>query len=175
MITVYLLLVLCLYLVRVLSGYDSRYQTGKYILVKNAVLCAVLLDSMSLYAKTKRLKADKNKMSPCGVAFYAACAAVLILNIAFAVAPAIPCEAWGFETSKMFVYADTLGEKVSAIAILLLFSVLIGYAAFSFLRSLKGVKPRWIRVFTYAVLGIMMLFAAASSVWLLTELFACFL
>ena len=63
MVMVYLIFALSIFFVRLFAGYDSRYQKGKYISIKNTVLSAVLLDGMSIYGRTRRLKKDKNKMS----------------------------------------------------------------------------------------------------------------
>ena len=70
MVMVYLIFALSIFFVRLLAGYDSRYQKGKYISINNTVLRIVLLDSMSIYERTRRLKKDENKMSFCGIPFY---------------------------------------------------------------------------------------------------------
>ena len=62
MIMIYLLFAMSIFIIRILAGYDSRYQNGKYLSVKNTVLSKILLDSMSIYSRTKRLKKDKNKI-----------------------------------------------------------------------------------------------------------------
>ena len=81
MAMIYLLFVMSIFFIRILAGYDSRYQTGKYIFIKNTVLGVVMLDGMSIYGRTKRLKKDKNKMSICGIPFYLGVGLVLITNI----------------------------------------------------------------------------------------------
>jgi hypothetical protein len=161
-------------MIRILAGYDSRYQNGKYLSVKNTVLSKILLDSMSIYSRTKRLKKDKNKMSICGIPFYVAAVFVLLINIVFLFITDIPIEPWGIETSKFIVYANTLNDKISSISILLLLMSIVGYIAFTIIHSTKETKPKWIKVFVWMVTVIMILTAVLSSIYFLIELIASF-
>ena len=174
MIMVYLLFAMSIFMIRILAGYDSRYQNGKYVSVNNTVLSKILLDSMSIYSRTKRPKKDKNKMSICGIPFYVAAAAVLLINLVFLLVADIPIEPWGIETNKFFVYANTFNDKISAISILLLFSSVIGYIAITIIRFTKEIKPKWIKIFVWVVTVIMILTAVLSSVYFLIELVASF-
>ena len=174
MVMVYLIFALSIFFVRLLAGYDSRYQKGKYIFIKNTVLSAVLLDGMSIYGKTRRLKKDKNKMSFCGFPFYLGTGIVLLTNIVFLIIPDIPIEPWGMETNKFIVYANTLNDKISAIAILILFVSVINYIAISIIRSTKGTKPNWIKVFIWIVSALMIVTATASAIYFIVELISCF-
>ena len=174
MIMVYLLFAMSIFMIRILAGYDSRYQSGKFLYVKNKALSKILLDSMSIYSRTKRLKKDKNKMSICGIPFYVAAAAVLLINLVFLFVADIPIEPWGIETNKLIVYANTFNDKISAISILLLFSSVIGYIAITIIRSTKEIKPKWIKIFVWVVAVIMILTAVLSSVYFLIELVASF-
>ena len=134
-----------IFMIRILAGYDSRYQNGKYLSVKNTVLSKILLDSMSIYGRTKRLKKDKNKMSICGIPFYVAAVFVLLINLVFLFITDIPIEPWGIETSKFIVYANTLNDKISSISILLLLMSIVGYIAFTIIHSTKETKQKWIK------------------------------
>ena len=174
MIMKYLLFAMSIFMIRILAGYDSRYQNGKYLSVKNTVLSKILLDSMSIYGKTKRLKKDKNKMSICGIPFYVAAACVLLINLAFLFITDIPVEPWGIETSKFIVYANTLNDKISSISILLLLMSIVGYIAFTIIHSTKETKPKWIKVVSWMVAVIMILTAVLSSIYFLIELIASF-
>ena len=174
MIMIYLLFAMSIFMIRILAGYDSRYQNGKYLSVKNTVLSKILLDSMSIYSKTKRLKKDKNKMSICGIPFYVAAAFVLLINLVFLFITDIPIEPWGIETSKFIVYANTLNDKISAISILLLLMSIIAYIAVTIIHSTKETKPKWIKVFAWIVALIMILTAVLSSIYFLIELIASF-
>ena len=175
MIMIYLLFVMSIFFIRILAGYDSRYQKGKYISIKNTVLSVVLLDSMSIYGRTKRLKKDKNKMAICGIPFYLGIGIVLIINIVFLIIPKFPTEPWGIETNKFFVYANTLNDKISAIAILMLFASVIGYTDISIIRSTKETKPKWIKAFIWVVASLMLFVAVATGIYFFVELISCFL
>lgn len=175
MVMMYLLFALSIFFVRLLSGYDSRYQNGKYISIKNTVLSVVLLDSMSFYGRTKRLKKDKNKMAICGIPFYLGIGIVLITNIVFLIIPDIPIEPWGIESNRFIVYANTLNDKISAIAILILFASLIGYIAISIMHLTKETKPKWIKVFIWIVAALMIVTATATAIYSVIELLSYFL
>jgi len=174
MIMIYLLFAMSIFMIRILAGYDSRYQNGKYLSVKNTVLSKILLDSMSIYSRTKRLKEDKNKMSICGIPFYVAAVFVLLINLVFFFITDIPIEPWGIETSKFIVYAKTFNDKISAISILLLLMSIIAYIAVTIIHSTKETKSKWIKVFVWMVAVIMILTAVLSSIYFLIELIASF-
>ena len=174
MVVVYLIFALSIFFVRLLAGYDSRYQKGKYISINNTVLRIVLLDSMSIYGRTRRLKKDKNKMSFCGIPFYLGIGIVLITNIVFLMIPDMPIEPWGIETNKFIVYANTLNDKISAIAILILFVSVIDYIAMSIINSTKETNPKWIKVFIWIVSALMIVTATASAIYFIVELISCF-
>ena len=174
MVMVYLIFALSIFFVRLLAGYDSRYQKGKYISINNTVLRIVLLDSMSIYGRTRRLKKDKNKMSFCGIPFYLGIGIVLITNIVFLIIPDMPIEPWGIETNKFIVYANTLNDKISAIAILILFVSVIDYIAMSIINSTKETNPKWIKVFIWIVSALMIVTATASAIYFIGELISCF-
>ena len=174
MIMIYLLFAMSIFMIRILAGYDSRYQNGKYLSIKNTVLSKILLDSMSIYRSTKRLKKDKNKMSICGIPFYVAAVFVLLINLVFLFITDIPIEPWGIETSKFIVYANTLNDKISSISILLLLMSIVAYIAFTIIHSTKETKPKWIKVFVWMVAVIMFLMAVLSSIYFLIDLIASF-
>ena len=174
MIMVYLLFAMTILMIRILAGYDSRYQNGKYLSVANAFLSKILLDRISIYDRTNRLKKDRNKISICGVAFYAAAFVVLLINLVFLFIADIPIEPWEIETNKFFVHANTLNDQISAISIWLLLCSLIVYIAFTIISSTKATKPNWIKIFIWIVAVIMILTAILSSVHFLIEMVASF-
>ena len=175
MAMIYLLFVLSVFSIRLFAGYDSRFQRGKYVLLKNPVLSAILLDSMSFYTRTSRLKKDKNKMWVVGIWYYAAAATVLLINLGLLVVPDIPITPWVIESTKFLVYANTLNEKISAIAVLLLFLSLMGCFAVSMIQTIQVTEPKWLKVFLWVVVILAMAVTAAVSIYLLFELISCFL
>ena len=67
MIMMYLLFLLSLIVCRFFSGYDSRFQNGKYIIINSPKLRMLLVDEMSFFERKKRLKKDINKMTISGL------------------------------------------------------------------------------------------------------------
>ena len=175
MLMLYLLFIVSLIFIRLLSGYDSRYQSGKYIRVKNSVLSKVLLDSMSLHGRKKRPAKDRNKMTVWGVALYIAAGAVLLVNIVMLLVPRIPVEPWGIETDRFLVYTDTLNGKISAIGILFLFLTVMIFLACAIIQYNKETQPKWLKVFVWTVASVMILSSALVAFYLLGELVASFL
>ena len=69
MIMMYLLFLLSLIVCRFFSGYDSRFQNGKYIIINSPKLRMLFVDEMSFFERKKRLKKDINKMTISGLVF----------------------------------------------------------------------------------------------------------
>ena len=172
---VYLLFAFSVFFIRCFAGYDSRYQKGKYICIKNSFVSKILLDSTSLLERTKRLKKDRNKISLCGIILYIETAVVLFINLSFFIIPDIPTAPWGVETEKFLLYTNTLNEKISAIAIFLLFLSVMGDMGIAIIETSKDTAPKWIKVLVRGVAIFMILIVLLTSIYLLCELFSCFL
>ena len=48
MVMIYLLFAMSIIFIRILSGHDSRYESGKYLTVQNTILSKLLMDNTSL-------------------------------------------------------------------------------------------------------------------------------
>ena len=168
---VYFLFALELFLIRILAGYDSRYKKGKYLYIKNPALSRALLSSMSIYEKTKRRKSDINKMDVCAIPFYLLAGLVALINVVFLIAPDIPIDPWCIDTGKFIVYADTLNDKISAVAILLLSFSVFGYMAFTIIHSVRDTAPKWTKILVWIIAIIMLLTCVGVSFWLISEMF----
>lgn len=175
MVSAYIIFILSLIMIRFFAGYDSRFQKGRYVTVKNPVIRAILTDRTSFFERTNRRKEDIPKMSVCSVIFYVAAFVVLIINLVFLIIPQIPVRLWVMETDKFFISADSLNEKVSALSILLLFLSLIMYMAIAIFGTVKSVTSKWIKVFLYIVTAIMFLCASTGFFYFLTKLVFCFI
>jgi hypothetical protein len=171
---IYLLLLLSVLMVRMLAGYDSRYLRGKYVVVKNKALQVLLLDGMSIYGHTRRRKSDRNKMSVTGLWLYAALGAVILVNLICLVLPDIEIAPWIIDTGEFIVYANTLNDQVSAIAVLLLFAAEIALISLVILRLTKDTEPKWIKWLVWGIAGIMLLVALTMAVYLLWTLLSAF-
>ena len=174
MYMIYLMLLLCVLMARLLAGYDSRHRKGKYVVVKSKVLRVLLLDGMSIYDRTSRRKSDRNKMSVLGLRLYAALGAVILMNLICLVLPDVEIAPWIIDTGELIVYADTLNDQVSAISVLLFFSAEIAVIAVTVLHLPKDTEPKWIKWLVWGIAGIMLLVALAMAVYLLWTLLSAF-
>ena len=176
MIMAYLTFVLCLIGIRAMAGYDSRCQNGKYVTLKSDFLSRVLLSQSVAVERKKRLKKDKNKMSVCGTMFYAAAGFTLLVNLFFLLVDDIPVKPWELDAGSLYIYVDTLNEKVSALLILLLFGSIAGYYMLLIFRTVKmeNVKPKWCRIFLYGIELLMAVTVVACLGCFLFELGSCF-
>lgn len=167
----YLFFVFALFFIRFFAGYDSRFQKGRYVVIKNRVLRAFLIDKHSFFESTNRLKKDINKMSVVGLVLYACSLLVLIINIVLqCFVPEIAIEPFEIKTEKIIIYADTLNEKISAIFIWLLLLSVIGHMMFCLTGYIKNEK-KWIRILIYTVSLTMGLAIVVIAFYMISEFF----
>ena len=174
MYMIYLMLLLCVLMARLLAGYDSRYLRGKYVVVKNKALQVLLLDGMSIYGRTRRRKSDRNKMSVAGLWLYGALGVVILVNLVCLVLPGIEIAPWIIDTGEFIVYANTLNDQVSAIAVLLFFAAEIAFVSVTLFCLTKDTEPKWIKWLARGISALMLLTALMTAVYLLCTLFLCF-
>ena len=174
MLMVYFLFLLSLAFIRLTAGYDSRVQGGKGFPIKHRVLSRILLDDDSFWERYNRPRKDRNKISVWGITFYVAAAVVFLINLVFWIVPDIPAEPWVVETEKFLLYADTLNEKVSAGAIMLLFMGIIESMLLSMISYTKRIEEKWLRILTYVVGAFGLCCGVACLVGIFCELFFCF-
>ncbi len=174
MIMMYLLFMLSFVVCRFISGYDSRFQNGKYIIINNPKLRMLLVDEMSFFERKKRLKKDINKMTISGLLFYIYSLITLVLSVLLNFfVPKTPIEPWEIETDDFFMYVDTLNEKLSAICIWLYFLSVISFVAVLMVRHTKTVGKQWIKFLTYIVSSIMLFAVAFMSFEIIREFINC--
>lgn len=151
----YLLYILMLIVCRFFAGYDSRYQTGKYIVIRSPKVRALLMDSVSFYVRSKRLKKDIHKMSVMGVVLYAVAAVSLVGSVVaqFAIPP-IPVDPLVIETDQFIMRTDTLNTLISAAFIWAYLLCVMLCCAVRIAQSVKKEK-KWVRIVVYAVAVIM--------------------
>lgn len=176
MIMMYLLFLLSLVVCRFIAGYDSRFQSGKYIVITNPKLRMILVDEESFFERKKRLKKDINKMTLSGLVFYIYSLLTLILSVLVNfIVPEIPIDPWKIETDGFFMYVDTMNEKLAALCIWLFFLSIISYITVIMIRYTKIVKQKWIRILTYIVSIIIFAAVAFMLFELLREFLDCFI
>ena len=162
MSVIYLELLFVTVILRIMAGYDSRYQSGKYIQLKNRTLAALLLAKQSPFNKyVSRPNKDRNKMTVGGAILYIALFAVVILAAVLIFIPTIPTEPWEWmSNSKLQVFADTLNEKIFAVSVTELFLATLAYTVYLalWIETKKLSKRAVIIARTFAVI-ILALFA----------------
>ncbi len=174
MIMMYFLFAPCLIICRFFAGYDSRYQNGRYIVINNPKLRRLLIDETSFFERRKRHKNDINKMTVLGLILYIYSLVTLVLSILLhIIVPPIPVEPWEIETDRLFVYADTLNEKIVAICIWLFFLSVIACMAFLMSKYIKKAKQKWIKILTYVTCSTMLAAVAFMLFETIKELVMC--
>ena len=118
---------------RICSCYDSRISKGKYVTIKNNTLAKLLIDNEHFFYKGKRtLKKDRNKLSIAGMIFYLCVVFIVVLTFIFLLLPQIPCEPFELDSTKIYLYADTLNEKIPIIFSIILMCRDYIYCCFAF-------------------------------------------
>ena len=117
------IIVLTLFWARSIAGYDSRYNARKYFTVKRELIAWLFLPkSVGLSRQyTRRSKADYYKMTYIGAVFYL-CNLLIILSIPvfLILIPEIPSSPFEIDSKYVFVFADTINEKIPVISALIL-------------------------------------------------------
>ena len=147
--TVYMLPILLFFILvfaRISTCCDSRISKCKYITVKNNTLAKILIEKESFFDKGKyTLKKDRNKMSIVGLSFYLCLIFIVVLILFFCLLPKIPCEPFEFDATKMYLYADTLNQKIPIILSIILLCSEFVYFAVSLFRYKKEIEQKWIK------------------------------
>lgn len=118
----FIILICSLFFARNISGYDSRYNSKKYFVLKNKEFAKILLPKST--GKIKRVKSDFNKMTYIGATFYI-CNALLVLSIPvfMLLIPEIQVPPFEIESRFYIFLADTLNEKLPVLLFLILLAV----------------------------------------------------
>ena len=134
---------------RMLSCYDSRISKGKYVTINNKTLAKILIDNEHFFYRGKRtLKKDRNKLSVVGFIFYLCVVFIVVLTFVFFLLPQIPCEPFELDSTKMYLYADSLNEKIPIIFSIILMCAEIIYTAILLFRYRNEIAQKSIRIFT---------------------------
>ncbi len=114
-----------LFISRVVSGYDNRYNDRKYFVIKNKGIAKLLLPKSAGWSRgANRAKANFNKMTYIGAIFYI-CNVLLILSIPvfLFLVPEINVSPFEIDTRYLYILVDTLNQKLPVLFALLLLAV----------------------------------------------------
>lgn len=167
-----LFLVFSLIVARTLTPYDSRYDKGKYILIKNQKIAKILIEKQLFWERRNVQKKDRNKMAISGFVLYIADFALIFIAIILACSPKIPCVPFVLSYEEtVYLYADTLNEKIVAIgSIVVLCMTFIGIAI-SLFKENSFIDSKIARALVYAAAVFMILLSVAIMGVMLVELF----
>ena len=170
--TVFMLPILLFFILvfaRMSTCYDSRISKCKYITVKNNTLAKILIEKESFFDKGKYTpQKDRNKMSIVGLIFYLCVIFIVALTLFFCLLPKIPCEPFEFDATKMYLYADTLNQKIPIILSIILLCSEVVYFTVSLFQYKKEIEQKWIRIL---VCVSTLLMGLVSSIVILEMLF----
>ena len=130
-----------LFISRVVSGYDNRYNDRKYFVIKNKVIAKLLLPKSAGWSRgANRAKANFNKMTYIGAIFYI-CNALLILSIPLFLflVPEIKVSPFEIDTRYLYILVETLNQKLPVLFSFLLLAVEI---IFEFINVISQSKKQ---------------------------------
>ena len=126
---------------RDISGYDGKYNKGKYFVLQNKEIAKILLPKSSGFQRgVKRSKTDFNKMTYSGATFYI-CNLLLILTIpAFLfLVPEIKVSPFEIDTRYLYILVDTLNQKLPVLFAFVLLTIEI---IFEFINVISQSKKQ---------------------------------
>ena len=124
MVVILLIFFATVFIARIMSGYDSRYNNRKYFIFQNKNIAKVFLPKSGWNRGSKRKKADFNKMTYVGATFYF-CNLILILLIPIFLflIPEIKIHPFEIDSRYIYITVDSLNEKLPLLLSLILLTV----------------------------------------------------
>lgn len=157
MFMIIFVIIFSLIFAREIAGYDSRDNNGKYIVIKNNSIARLLLPRK--IGRIKRTKADLNKMTYMGAVFYAANLLVILsIPIMLFLVPEIPAKAFEIDARYIYIFVDTLNEKLPVLIAFILLAVEMGFEVINIIVQSKRQKKNWITVLAFLFIIIIALF-----------------
>ena len=125
MVMIVLVIFATLFISRVMSGYDNRYNDRKYFVIKNKMIAKLLLPKSAGWSRgVNRTKANFNKMTYVGATFYIL-NLLLILSIPVFLffVPDIKVSPFEIDARYLYILVDTLNQKLPVLFAFLLLAV----------------------------------------------------
>ena len=82
-------------------------------------------------------------MSIVGLCFYLCVIFIVVLTLLFCLLLKIPCEPFEFDATKMYLYADTLNQKIPMILSIILLCSEILYFTVSLFQYIQKIEQKW--------------------------------
>jgi hypothetical protein len=122
----YILLLLLLG-TRANSTYHPHLLFKRYVIIKNEIVSKLLIDqSDPVNSRAKNAKANRNKLTYCGIIFYGLFLVLCCFSFIMTLLPEVPCES--------SAYGNTLNEKLP---VTFAFALLFAEVAFHLINTRK--------------------------------------
>jgi hypothetical protein len=130
----YILLLLLLG-TRANSTYHPHLLFKRHVIIKNKIVSKLLIDqSDPVNSRAKNAKANRNKLTYCGIIFYGLFLVLCCFSFIMTLLPEFPCESFVYESRLIFLYGNTLNEKLP---ISFAFTLLFAEVAFHLINTRK--------------------------------------
>ena len=172
-----ILLIGAFLLARDCAGYDSAINKGKYILINNISFQKFLLPKKRMVTNfSKRVKEDKNKMTIAGLIFYS-CLSIIILLIPILLifVPKIPINPYEIDTRYIYIYVDTLNQKIPVLLTILLITFEFTYYLFTLFKINKFEIKKGIKIGIYFLCSLLFVLMFLSIIFTFKEIICCFI
>lgn len=147
-------LLLVLLFTRINAIYHVQLLCRKYVVIRRKKLARLLIgQSDPVTPKVKNAKANRNKLTYAGIAFYGMFAVLLVLCVVFALVPDMPANSHPFQAYARLMPGSTLNVMLPSV---LTWALLFGEFAFHVLNTSKyAVKKAKAKKFIWAVYAAM--------------------
>lgn len=153
---------------RISTRYDSRFNRGKYVVIRHEKWAKWLIETEGFWDKGREtLQKDRQKMALAGLLFYVSNVVLMLLTAVLWWIPDIPCTPIEWLT----VSSDTLNEKIPIIGTIVLMCAELWYLMIVLFQYRKEIEPKWIRWIGMVVAFAVMAVCGIAIVSMLWELF----
>lgn len=126
MIMILFIIFATLFIARIISGYDNKYNDRKYFVLQNNEIAKILLPKTAGWQRgvKKRSSSDFNKMTYSGAVFYLLNVFVILsIPVFLFLVPEIQVSPFEFEVRYLHIFVDTLNTKLPVLFSLILLAV----------------------------------------------------
>ena len=153
------------------STYHPHLLFKRYVIIKNKTVSKLLIgQSDPVDSHTKNAKANRNKLTYCGIIFYSLFLLLVCFSVIMALLPDLPCDSFIFDSRTLFLTGNTLNEKLPVI---FAFTLFFAETAYHFVNTSKyAVEKTTAKRFTrflYYFFAIMSSAGMIGSLWMFVE------
>ena len=166
------ILFLTLFLARNISGYDSRYNTHKCLVIQNKTFAKIFLPKSTGFQRgVKRSKTDFNKMTYAGAVFYVLNLLVILsIPIFLYLVPEIQVQPLEIDSRYIYIFVDTLNQKLPVIFTLILLTAEIIFEFINVILQARKRDAKWLIILSVILIILIALFGLLQVEELITTL-----